>query len=527
MFKLATMTLHITAAAGSGILLAAGFPGTDLSFAVWIGFVPLVLAIVNLRPGYGYLLSHMTGMVFIACVFDWILVVPGYTWLHHSLLVVYLGSYFGVLGLLFCFISRRSGPLTALIAAPFIWVALEYMRSSFIFLALPWGLLAHTQYRMPPVIQIASLTGAWGVSFLIVMVNSAVAGLVLSFRKIIKDKERPTAAALIALPCIALAMTAFTLIYGFLICSEPIEGKSYKLALVQGNIEQGKKWDHKYAKSIMEIYTRLTFEAAKSEPAMIVWPEAATPRAIFQDARLYRDILLLAKSTGTPLLLGSTHPQKFKRAGAKDLKFANSAFLVPPDLKGPINQKYDKIRLFPFGEYLPYNNIIPWSSINVPELTNYQPGKNYTVFENKPLRFSVTICWENLFPDLVRQFVKNGAEFMVNITNEAWFGKSTAPYQFLSMGVFRAVENRVYVIRCANTGISCFIDPKGYVVSRVMDDKGSDVFVRGVLTDTVIPLDYKTVYTLYGDWFVWLCVAGSLIFLFLAFFHRKFAFEKG
>lgn len=527
MFKLATMALRISAAATSGILLAAGFPGVDLSLAVWIGFVPLMLAIVDLGPGYGYLLSHLTGMVFIACVFDWILVVPGYTWLHHSLLIVYLGSYFGVLGLLCCFISRKSGPLTALFAAPFIWVALEYMRSSFIFLALPWGLLAHTQYRMPFVIQIASLTGAWGISFLIVMVNSAAAALLLSFRKIRKAVERPAPATLLLIPSIAFAMTAFALIYGYLRCSEPIKGNSYKLALVQGDIEQNKKWDRKYAKSIMEIYTRLSLEAAKSEPAMIVWPEASTPRAILHDARLYRDILLLAKTTGTPLLLGSTHPQKFKRAGAKNLKFANSAFLVPPDSSGLINQKYDKIRLFPFGEYLPYSNIIPWASINVPELTNYQPGRDYTVFKYEPLRFSVTICWENLFPDLVRHFVKNGAEFIVNITNEAWFGKSTAPYQFLSMGVFRAVENRVYVVRCANTGISCFIDPKGHIASRVKDDKGSDVFVRGVLTDTVIPLDYKTVYTLYGDWFVWLCVAGSLIFLFLAFFHRKFAFEKG
>ncbi len=522
MINLPKIILRIVAAAASGVLLSAGFPETDLSFLVWIGFVPLLLAVISLKPVYGYLLSHLTGIVFIAGVFDWILVVSGYTLLHHSLLVFYLGSYFGVLGLLFCFISRRSGPLMALLAVPFIWVALEYMRSNLIFLALPWGLLAHTQYQMPPVIQIASLTGVWGVSFLIVTVNAAIAALCLSFPKFRKDQNLPVPENTRVLPAIAAVLLITTLIYGYWATSEPIEGQSYKLALVQGNIEQDKKWDEKYAKFIMDTYTRLSIEASKSEPDMIVWPEAATPRAIYHDRRMFRDILKLAKSISTPLLFGSTNPQKFKRAGTKNLKFLNSTFLVPPDLKGQIKQRYDKIRLFPFGEYLPYSNVIPWASINVPELTNYQPGEYYKVFEHNSMRFGVTICWENLFPDLVRQFVKNGAEFIINMTNEAWFGKSSAPYQFLSMGVFRAVENRVYVVRCANTGISSFIDPRGHIVNRLKDDAGADTFVRGVLIDTVIPIQNKTVYTLYGDWLVCLCVIGSSIFFIIAVFHKKF-----
>jgi apolipoprotein N-acyltransferase len=376
MINLPKILLRIAAAAASGVLLSAGFPETDLSFLVWIGFVPLLLAVITLKPVYGYLLSHLTGMVFIIGVFDWILFVPGYTLLHHSLLVFYLGSYFGLLGLLFCFIARRSGPLMALVAVPFIWVALEYMRSNFFFLALPWGLLAHTQYQMPPVIQIAALTGAWGVSFLIVMVNAAIAALCLSFPKFRKDQNLPVIENTRFLPAIAAVLLITTLVYGYWTTSEPIEGQSYKLALVQGNIEQDKKWDKTYAKFIMETYTRLSIEASKSEPDMIVWPEAATPRAIYHDRRMFRDILNLAKSISTPLLFGSTNPQKFKRAGTKNLKFLNSTFLVPPDLKGQINQRYDKIRLFPFGEYLPYSNVIPWASINVPELTNYQAGKN-------------------------------------------------------------------------------------------------------------------------------------------------------
>jgi apolipoprotein N-acyltransferase len=134
----------------------------------------------------------------------------------------------------------------------------------------------------------------------------------------------------------------------------------------------------------------------------------------------------------------------------------------------------------------------------------------------------VTICWENLFSDLVRQFVKRGAQFIVNITNEAWFGETAAPYQFLSMSVFRAVENRVYVVRCANTGISCFIDPCGRVVDRVKDENGRDIFVRGIVTGSVIPLESNTIYTRYGDWLVWLSIAFFIFILLLLSFLRKY-----
>jgi apolipoprotein N-acyltransferase len=177
------------------------------------------------------------------------------------------------------------------------------------------------------------------------------------------------------------------------------------------------------------------------------------------------------------------------------------------------NQRYDKIRLFPFGEYLPFKKTIAWALINVRESGNYIPGKEFTVFELPTLRFGVTICWENIFPDLFRQFVRRGAQFMVNITNEARFGKTAAPYQLASISVFRAVENRVFVIRCANTGVSCIIDPYGRIVDRVKDQQGQDIFIRGVISGWVIPLESKTIYTRCGDGFVWVAIFGSVLFL--------------
>ena len=183
-------------------------------------------------------------------------------------------------------------------------------------------------------------------------------------------------------------------------------------------------------------------------------------------------------------------------------------------------QRYKKIRLLPFGEYLPHENVIPWSFIRIPDIVGYIPGEDFTVFALPTFRFGVTICWESIFPDMVRQFVNRGAQFIINITNEAWFGKTAAPYQFVSMSVFRAVENRVFVVRCANTGVSCFIDPRGRVVDRVKDSNGQDIFVRGVKCSSVVPLDSRTLYTRYGDWLVWLSFVCSLAFILFASFRR-------
>jgi len=520
------LIITIIVAIVSGILLWAGFPPLDQPFLVWIGLAPLLVAIGGRSPGYSFLLSFLSGMVFFLAIFNWILEVPGYTFLHHGILDIYLSTYFGLFGLAFSIISRRRGMPTALFAAPFLWVSLEYIRSNLSFLALPWGLLAHSQYQNPIIIQIASLTGAYGLTFLIVTANSGIAAMAYAFFGQLKlDMPSTTVAeGLRGTKFVVVSATlflVFSLLYGYHKISNPVVGKAFKISLVQGNIDQNKKWDRKYAKFIMKTYADLTQEVSKDEPVMIVWPETATPRAINLDSKLSREVRGIATSTGTYLLLGSSQPQKFKVGDPKNIKYFNSAFLIPPDAGKKKNQRYDKIFLFPFGEYLPYKETIPWSSINVPEVSGYVAGKKFTVFEHPDFRFGVTICWENMFPDLVRQFVKAGAQFTINITNEAWFGKTAAPDQFVSMSVFRAVENRRFVVRCTNTGISCFIDPCGRVVRRLKDKHGEAVFISGVLTSRIIPLESRTLYTRYGDWLVWLSLGCSVGFLFIAFLKRK------
>ena len=456
-------------------------------------------------------------------IFNWILKVPKYTLLHHALLAVYLGSYFGLFGFLFSFISKRLGIILALFSAPFIWVSLEYIRGNLSFLSLPWPFLAHSQYQYPVVIQIASIAGTYSISFLIVAVNAALACLILGRSKspspYSSTTETPPRVARGALLILSASLIGITLIYGYVTVSTPIGGNKVKIALVQGNIEQVKKWESKYAREIMQIYADLTEEVSKDEPSLIIWPETSTPGAINQNPGLHIEVMNIVRKARTFLLLGSAQHQKFQAKGIREFKYFNSGFLIHPESKMIGNQRYDKIRLFPFGEYLPLKEIIPWSLINVVSMDNYMPGKAFTVFEHPDFRFGMIICWESIFPDLVRQFVKRGAQVMINITNEGWFG-DTAPYQFLATNVFRAVENRIYVVRCANIGISCLIDPYGRIVDRVKDKLGRDILVRGVLTGTVVPLDSNTFYTRHGEWLFWLMFPISAFFVMGAFLRK-------
>jgi len=494
----------------SSLLLVLSFPTYDLGILAWVGLVPLLVAINGKGLKYGFFLPLVCGALFFLGIFRWILVIPNYTLLHHCLLAIYLGSYFGFFGLAFNLISKSCGTPPALFAAPFLWVSLEYIRSNLSFLALPWALLAHSQYKYPMIIQIASLTGTYGLSFLIVLVNAALATLFIGRLKSPLPFRKPFLV-------ITASLIILTLLYGYWSISQPIVGNGMKLSVVQGNIEQARKWDPRYVREIMQTYSELTLKASEDRPALIIWPETATPGAISLDPKLYTEIKDISRMAGAYLLLGSAQPQKFDVGRGTGVDYLNSAYLIHPNPGMMKNQRYDKIRLFPFGEYLPYKEIIPWSLINVRESSHYMSGKEFTVFELSPLRFGVTICWENAFPELFRQFVKRGAQFMINITNEARFGETAAPYQLASISVFRAVENRVFVIRCANTGISCIIDPYGRMVDRVKDENGKEIFVRGIMNRLIIPLESKTLYTQYGEMIVWVAFIGTGLFLFLGF----------
>lgn len=543
------------------ILLILSFPKFDHGFLAWVGLSPLLITLMGKSLSYSFLLSLTCGVLSFVGIFNWILAMPKFILLQQIPLGLYLGSYFGLFGLAFNFISTRWSLTPALWAAPFIWVSLEYIRSNLSFLALPWGLLAHSQHGYPTIIQIASITGAYGISLLIVMVNAALAAIIYPYLSKFSGQKIPPNLPLekggVTIPAmqigrpsgemstptpalphqrgrkssldkgtkvlVVVAALLFILVftYGQLTIPKSITGERVKISLVQGNIEQVKKWDTKFAQKIMQEYSELTEKVSREKPSLIIWPETATPRSIGQSPMVYKAVKNIAKNSGTYLLLGSADQQKFSGKGSMKEKCFNSAYLIHPDPQVARNQRYDKIRLFPFGEYLPYKDIIPWSLIHVRDSGEYTPGNEFTVFEMPEARFSVVICWEDVFPELFRQFVKRGAQFMVNITNEAHFGKTAAPYQLASISVFRAVENRIFVIRCANTGVSCIIDPYGRIVDRVKDEKGEDTFVRGVMSGWIIPLESKTIYTQYGDLLVWVAIFGTLVMLGVSFWKGR------
>ncbi|MEK7846838.1 MAG: apolipoprotein N-acyltransferase, partial [Nitrospinota bacterium] len=299
--------------------------------------------------------------------------------------------------------------------------------------------------------------------------------------------------------------------------------RGIKVALIQGNIEQDMKWDEKYQNEVFDAHVNLTMQASLDKPDLIVWPESATP-FYFQTDRNFRSKMIeLAQKEGSFILFGTPG---YEITDGKNVPY-NRAYLLSPH--GDVAGKYDKIHLVPFGEYVPLRKILFFIDKMVVGIGDFQSGEEYTIFKVQSSKFKAQssfgtlICFEVIFPDLVRRFVKNGAEFLVNITNDGWYGKTAASSQHIAMVAFRAVENRVPVVRAANTGISGIIEPTGNI------KKETDIFVRthisgeiNIATPLHPPLtrggDWggKTFYTQYGDVFAYLSVAVTLLLFFLS-----------
>jgi apolipoprotein N-acyltransferase len=503
----------------AGALLFLSFPEHDFHWLAWLGLAPLLIALSGKRLTQAFWLSFLCGVVFFTGVFTWIFEIPRFGLVHYLIISPYTGIYFGAFGLSFALISNRLGVLRALAVSPLLWVSLEYLRSNIGFLSLPWALLAHSQYQHPLFIQISAITGAYGVSFLLVLVNAAIAAIVLGALRLGPVGVRKQLAGLSAIAC---SLVGFSLVYGYWALSRPLSNQEITATVIQGNINRTMKADpRKYSELIMEQYTRLTRDGVKGETELVIWPEAATPGFVLKDLELRKQVISLVREIDRYFLIGSSeypkfiHDWEFKRGEA-----GNTALLFSP--KGKVLGQYLKIHLVPFGEYVPMEGAVSWPVFIVPEeKRNFEiPGTDYTIFEMDGARFGVVICWEIVFPELFSEFVKRGADFMVNLTNEGWFGESAAPYQMLSMSVFRSVENRISMVRAANTGVSCFIDPYGRMTGRVRNS-GKDIFVEGHLTKPISLSRGGTFYTMHGDIFVYLIIGLAAVIVGLAVFRSR------
>jgi apolipoprotein N-acyltransferase len=491
----------------SGLLLVLCYPTIDLFPVAWIALIPFLLSLYNKKPKQAFKTGIVLGIPYFFGTLYWI-----YHSIHHYggislitsiviviLLCLYLSLYTGVFAFLFSTTIRLT-KLPALLIAPVFWIVLEFLRS-YAFTGFPWSSIGYSQYKFLTVIQIADITGVYGVSFLVVAVNGALADIFLIKQRTKNMPLFPLSYTVIGFSVLAVFLI-FTLIYGQIRLREERPGKQFMVSIVQGNIEQDKKWEPSYQDDVLEIYKDLSLKAAASGPSMIVWPETAVPFFFKTDKKHSEELVDFQKNLNTYLLFGSV---LIKDKTDNRYTLSNSAVLL--DDTGKASYIYDKIHLVPFGEYVPLQKVLFFINKLVVGIGDYTRGAHYIKAMTPYGDFGTLICYEIIFPGLVRKFFSNGGDFMVNITNDAWFGQTTGPYQHFSMAVFRAVENRKPVIRSANTGISGFIDSNGRIISK------TGLFQRSILTEGIKTDSHRSFYSKYGDLFSYIWIIFSIILL--------------
>jgi apolipoprotein N-acyltransferase len=491
-----------------------------LAYAAWGALVFLLFAIRDAGPRKSFMLGLLAGVVHYLSLIYWLVPtmrIYGYLPVSLSLvflvlLALYLAIYPAVFACLLSWTSRR--PAAMLIMAPVFWVSLEYLRS-ILFTGFPWGLLGYSQADQLGLIQFADILGVYGVSAIILLANAALLLLILAVLKKPWQGLR-VRGWLAGAGCLAvLAALGATLWYGHFrmdaVDRLTAEAETLDVAVIQGNIGQLHKWDRRFREATIQKYFDLSQAADNPPPELIIWPETAAPFYFDYHTELTEWVLNGIKTADKYFIVGAPSVEFDHR----DPKYYNSAYLISPE--GRVLGRYHKVHLVPFGEYVPFNEWLPFIDTMVAQVGNFDAGRRGDTMGWDRVKVGMLICYESIFPPLSVEMVKNGADFLVNITNDAWFGKTSAPYQHFSMAVFRAVENRRTLVRAANTGISGYIDPMG----RVMET--SPLFETATLSRR-IPLirDQETFYTRHKDWLPIGClIASGLIIVLYLFFKRK------
>lgn len=482
----------------SALILILLFPPFNLGELAWIALVPLLQAIYNsnrLKEALGC--GFITGAVFYGLSLHWFNEVHPVGWFFVVLLqTVFL--------MFFCAAVYWARAVLQLwwksLWVASAWVVFEFFRSEVPVLGFGWNLLAYSQTYYPPVVQFANVFGAYGISFAIVLVNVAFFYLFLHWRwqlghgKLEFILKRFLSLDVFKVSVFSLLLFAIVF-YGLISYGKkelhknvPVSSESINISVVQGNIPQEVKWALSARGDILKKYRLLSEQAANDYADLIIWPEAAYPGYFnreFDADRIRND----ANRLHVHMLVGSPHLEADERA-------YNSAYLIDPS--GAVAGRYDKQRLVPFGEYVPFK---PFFSFLEPlayslGVSDFSHGNRAHVFNLPELKasFGTLICFEDTFAPLAREFVNSGAGFLTVITNDAWFGESAAPEQHLQASIFRAVENGVPLVRAANTGISAFISRTGRVFEIVEDESGKNIFVGGQKTVEVEVGAVKTFY---------------------------------
>ena len=493
----------------SGACLALAFPYPDLHPLIWVALVPLFLQLRQATPVQCFWVGLGAGVVFRIGSLYWIAHVMvlhgGMSWPIGIGVAVLLAIWMGLNTGVFCLLIPAafrwgSGGAVALAAA---WVSLEYLQTLLPF-GFPWSAVGYAAGRWPVFMQGADLAGVWGLSFVAVFVNAAIALRIVSGRRAF-----PAAAA-------AAAMIVALGLYGSLrLSAAPPLGETagdteLHVGVVQGNVEQSRVWNPTELLSILQEHVRLSLQAVEGGADLVIWAESSVPvrGGLEGDPGTKQMLSGLARQHGVPLVVGSPH---FENEDGTWV-VTNAAFMV--SAAGGWEGRYDKVHLVPWGEYVPVSWLFRFVAPLVDAPAGFRRGgPDQELFRDVDAEvspFAMAICYEIVFPDHVRRQVARGAEFLVTITNDAWFGVTSAPYQHFSMARLRAVENRRYLVRAANTGISGVVDPWGRVLER------SGINETALVLQAIEPRRDLSPYVVWGDLFVQLCVVLSILCVALA-----------
>ncbi len=492
----------------SAILFVLSYPPFKTGFLSFVSLVPFFSGLKGQRSQAAFKIAYAAGLLCHLGLFYWLSMIH---WSAMILLVLFLSLFWGITGMGVAWLYPRY-PLLFYLGFPCYWILYEYC-FSLTDLAFPWISLGYSLVYFPPLIQIAEWGGVYLVSLFIVLVN-------LGFFFIIEEWKNKKKVFLVA-GLISLGLLV-SIVYGFWVIPRARGSESLRVGLIQGNIDQDQKWENSFIDSVITIHENLSEKSLEKLPELLVWPETAAPCYLLRHPHYLVRMQAFNRRGNVPLLLGAVDFDYVEDSHPRYQYYNSSLYFKPAS---PEIEKYNKMMLVPFGERIPFVESIPFikeilrnSEAYSPDefkalqilkrlvsaSANFKAGSEFKQFSVDGKIFPALICYEIIFPNFVRQFVKRGSDFLVNITNDGWYGKTSALYQHAAMAIMRAVENRIGVARAANTGISLLVNPAGEVI-RQTEIGQTDFIVED------LPLRKKlTFYTKHGDWLVRFAGLGLL-----------------
>ena len=497
-------TVRLLLALASGVALALAYPLFDIPLLGWIAPAILIVAVLGERPGFAFLLGSVQGAVYFGLSLPWF-----YTVMRQygplpsiqagavfALVIVVMSFFHAAFGAAIAWLGK-SGPQRACLAAPFLWVAMEFATMHMPAIGFPWNLLGYVAAGNLVFVQLTAIAGIFGLSLLVASYSALAAWVVVQMSQRKQGGMAIWIGANAALIVIAVAGPRFV----------PLAPADRVAHLVQTNfpVSNGypSNWMQNHAAD-MDQLEQISIGAAQKSPGIVVWPEVPAPFSL-QDGNFLARAQRIARGAGAGFLVGVID---WKPLAGGGIGANNSAVLLGPN--GSLDFIYDKIHLVPFSEYVPWRKWLFFARDLTSLIGDFQHGSQYKVGRISGGPFSVYICYEAIFPNEIRRFTLAGAELLVNISDDGWFGGSGAPEQHLAMARVRAVENRRWLLRDTNDGITVSVDPYGRIVARLLAG------IRGELDAPYAFRSDLTPYVRWGDWLPWLCVLAALVLVLMA-----------